>query len=43
MLVAYKKQLVLLTWIDGDVFVSMDGNISEDEILRLGSSMYRVP
>lgn len=42
-LTAYKEQFVSLTWIDGDVFVSMDGNIGEDEMLRLGSSMRRVP
>lgn len=42
-LITYKKQRVSLTWIDGDVFVSMDGNISEDEMLQLGSSMRRIP
>ncbi|MCG9969778.1 DUF4367 domain-containing protein [Pelotomaculum terephthalicicum JT] len=42
-LVAYKKQLVSLSWIDGEVFISMDGNISEDEIIQLGSNMRRVP
>ena len=39
----YKEQFVSLTWIDGDVFVSMDGNIGEDEMLQLGSSMRRIP
>jgi len=42
-LITYKKQAVSLTWIDGDVFVSMDGNISEDEMLQLGSSMRKIP
>jgi hypothetical protein len=42
-LIIYKEQFVSLTWIDGDVFVSMDGNIGEDEMLQLGSSMRRIP
>ncbi|MDF9408112.1 DUF4367 domain-containing protein [Pelotomaculum isophthalicicum JI] len=42
-LITYKNQRVSLAWIDSDVFVSMDGNVSEEEILRLGSSMCRVP
>lgn len=42
-LITYKEQFVSLTWIDGDIFVSMDGNIGEDEMLQLGSSMRRFP
>ncbi|MDD2498765.1 MAG: DUF4367 domain-containing protein [Desulfitobacteriaceae bacterium] len=42
-LITYKEQFISLTWIDGDVFVSMDGNIGEDEMLQLGSSMRRIP
>ena len=42
-LITYKKQAVFLTWVDGDVFISMDGNIGKDEMLQLGSSMRRLP
>ena len=42
-LINYKKQRVSLTWIDGDVFISMDGNISEDVMLQLGSNMRKIP
>ncbi|MDD2421030.1 MAG: DUF4367 domain-containing protein [Heliobacteriaceae bacterium] len=42
MLINYKKQHVSLSWIDDDVFISMDGNISEDEMCQLGTNMRKV-
>lgn len=42
-LVIYKKQIVSLTWIDMDIYISMYGNVTEDEMLLLASSMRRIP
>lgn len=42
-LVIYKKQIVSLTWIDADIYISMYGNVTEDEMLILASSMRRIP
>ena len=41
-LIHYKNNIVSISWIDNDIFISIEGNISTDDILMLANSMKRV-
>ncbi|WP_159426262.1 DUF4367 domain-containing protein, partial [Desulfolucanica intricata] len=41
-LINYKNKLLSLSWVDNDIFISIRGNISQDDILMLANSMRRI-
>ncbi|PHJ37916.1 hypothetical protein P378_13080 [Desulforamulus profundi] len=41
-LIVYKNGFSKLSWVDRDIFISIVGNISEDNILMLANSTKRV-
>jgi hypothetical protein len=41
-LIQYKNNIYCLSWIDNDIFISIEGNIPTDDILMLANSMKRV-
>ncbi|WP_066639257.1 DUF4367 domain-containing protein [Desulfolucanica intricata] len=41
-LINYKNKLLSLSWVDNDIFISIEGNISQDDILMLSNSMKRI-
>lgn len=42
-LIEYKKKYILLTWIEKDIAITMQGNVSKDEMLQLATSMRQIP